>query len=74
NALLAAETGPNRLWIVLSTYSAHSISSEVAQAVAEIARTTSLRRARVRAVTALATASATFAAYLAFVWFTVGLS
>lgn len=73
-ALLAAQTGPNRYWIALSNYSAHAISVEVAEAVAEVARSTSLRRARWRAATALATALLTFAAYLCLILVTVGAS
>ncbi len=73
-ALLAAQTGPNRYWIALSNYSAHAISVEVAEAVADVARTTSLRRARWRAATALTTAMLTFIAYLCLILVTVGAS
>ncbi|MEE2692046.1 MAG: hypothetical protein VX640_10955 [Pseudomonadota bacterium] len=72
NALLASQTGPNRFWIALSNYSAHSISVEVAEAVSDIARTTSLRRARWRIATALVVALVTFAIYSALLFSAIG--
>lgn len=71
-AIAAAETGPHRQWVALSKYSAHSISLEVAEAVAELARATSLQRAKWRTILALLIGGATFCVYLLFLMVTIG--
>ncbi|WP_425408778.1 hypothetical protein [Hyphococcus sp.] len=71
-AMLAMETGPNRLWLALSKYSAHNVSREVAEAVAEIARTTSYDRIKPRALLAGALAVVMMAVYAAFLYLTIG--
>ena len=70
--MIAMESGPNRLWLALSKYTAKSISSDVAAAVADVARTTSFRRAKGRIIMALITAVAMLAAYAAFFILTIG--
>ena len=62
-ALLASQTGANRYWIALSNYSANSLSNEVAEAVAEVARTTSYERIRPRIIYGAATAAAMMTVY-----------
>ncbi len=71
-AMVAMESGPNRLWIALSKYTAHSLSEDVANAVAEVARTTSFRRARNRVLLALGAALVMSAAYIGFFLLTIG--
>lgn len=71
-AMIAMETGPNRAWLALSKYSAHSVSTEVAEAVADIARTTSYDRIKPRVLLAVALALIMMAAYAGFFFLTVG--
>lgn len=70
-AMTAMETGPNRLWLAFSKYSAHSLSTEVANAVAEVARTTSIERAQLRIWLGVASAGAMAIAYSSFVMLTI---
>jgi len=63
----AVETGPARVFIALSNLTPHAISTEIAEAVADLARTTSVERARMRAFYAAAAAGATFALYAGFI-------
>ncbi len=72
DAMIAMESGPNRLWLALSKYTAHSVSEDVADAVADVARTMSFRRARGRALLAALAALAMFGAYVGFFFVTVG--
>lgn len=71
-AMIAMETGPNRVWLALSKYSAHNVSTQVAEAVAEIARTTSYDRIKPRVITAVALAGLMMAVYAGFFFLTVG--
>lgn len=71
-AMVAMETGPNRLWLAFSKYTAHSISNEVGEAVADVARTTSFRRIKQRAFVAVSLALVMFAAYIFFFMVTIG--
>lgn len=65
-AMIATETGPNRFFLSLSKYSAHAISSEVGEAVAEVARSVSVARAKWRALIGAAIAVMMFSAYSVF--------
>ena len=65
-ALTVTERGPHRFWIGLSTYGKHSISTDVAQKVAEVAVDTSFTRARTLMLVSAATITIMFAAYSAF--------
>ena len=71
-AMVAMETGPNRVWLAFSKYSAHSISSDVASAVADVARQTSFERVKWRAVLAACLASLMFGIYVAFILLVLG--
>ena len=71
-AMIAVETGPNRLWLALSNYSAHNLSTEVAEAVAEVARTTSYDRIKPRIILGVTLAAAMVALYLCFFMLTIG--
>ncbi|WDI32691.1 hypothetical protein PUV54_05705 [Hyphococcus flavus] len=71
-AMLAMETGPARYWLAFSKYNAHSISSEVGEAVADVARQTSFSRMKWRAIIAALLAAAMFAVYVTFFLLTVG--
>lgn len=70
--MIAMETGPNKLWIALSKYSAHSLSENVAEAVADVARSTNFENAKKRALLASFLALFMFAAYISFFFVTVG--
>lgn len=71
-AMIAVETGPNRLWLALSNYSAHNLSTEVAEAVAQVARTTSYDRVKPRVILGVTLAIVMMALYLNFFMITVG--
>lgn len=71
-AMTAMETGPNRWWLAFSKYTAHSISSDVGEAVAEVARTTRFERVKWRAFVAIGLALVMFAAYVFFFTITIG--
>lgn len=70
-AMIAMETGHDRFWLAFSKYSAHSISEEVGEAVADVARTISVKRAEGRAAIAIALALLMSGAYFGFFWLTV---
>lgn len=70
-AMTSIEKGPKRHWIALSRYSKQSISSEVADAVADIARTTDFKKAKNRALVTGILAATMLAAYMAFFILTV---
>ena len=53
----------NKFWLGLSKYSVHGVSTEVAEAVAQVARSTSFRRIRSRAILGGATAAVMLAVY-----------
>lgn len=72
DAMIAMESGPNRMWLALSKYSAHNVSEDVAAAVADVARTTSFRQAKQRALLAALAAFAMMGAYIGFFFITVG--
>lgn len=57
------ESPENKFWLGLSKYSAHDISNEVAEAVAEVARSTSFERIRARAFLAGGAATVMMALY-----------
>lgn len=69
-ALATVETGPNRRWLAFSKYTAHSISTEVAEAVAEVARSASYKKAKQRAIFSAFLALTMAAAYSGFVFIT----
>lgn len=69
-ALLETTKGKSRFFIALSTYSRESISAEVAEAVADVARKMSFKRMRARAATASSLALAMMAAYSGFIYLT----
>lgn len=71
-SMLAMETGPNRMWLALSKYSAHSISTEVGEAVREVARTTTFDRVKWRVFVAAMLAILMSGAYAAFILLTIG--
>lgn len=71
-AMLAMETGPNRMWLALSKYTAHSISTEVGEAVREVARTTTFDRVKWRLTLAVTLAILMSGAYAAFILLTIG--
>lgn len=66
------EAGPKWFWLALSKYTAHSISQDVAQAVADIARQTNFERVKWRAIIAAGLAMFMLAVYIAFFLMTVG--
>ena len=70
-ALVATETGPNRRWIALSKYNAHSLSVEVAEAVSQIAHTASFKKAKQRVIFSAILALLMGAAYSTFIFITV---
>lgn len=69
-ALLETTKGPSRIFIALSTYSRESISAEVAEAVADVARKMSFKRMRARAITASSLALAMMLSYSGFIYLT----
>jgi hypothetical protein len=71
-AIIAVETGPNRMWLALSNYSAHNLSTEVAEAVAEVTRATSYDRIKPRIILGATLAAAMMALYISFFLLTVG--
>lgn len=71
-AMVAVEKGDHRLFVALSKYSAHSLSTEVAEAVADVARSTTFQAARARATLAAALAGLMFAVYAGFLVITIG--
>ncbi|WP_411817486.1 hypothetical protein [Hyphococcus sp. DH-69] len=71
-AMIATESGPNRLWIALSKYNAHNISEEVAAAVSDVARTTDFGYVKKRALLAAFLVIVLIAAYSGFFLLTVG--
>lgn len=72
-ALLEVQSGPGRFWVALSTYSAESISRDVAAAVSDLARHTSFDRIWPRVALALVKWAALVALYLTFLAVTIGL-
>ncbi len=71
-AMITMETGPNRLLLALSNYTAHSISNEVGEAVREVARSTSFDIVKWRFLIAVVFTAVMSGAYAAFVLLTVG--
>lgn len=71
-AMAAMETGPNARWIALSRYSVDNLSTQVADAVAEVARTVSFKKIKSRFFFALGTAAVMLLLYWSFFYLTVG--
>lgn len=71
-ALRAAETGPAKNWIAFSRYNAHNISTEIAEAVADVARSVTFDLVKTRAFLAGLSALGMFGAYLGFFALTFG--
>ncbi|MEX6633389.1 hypothetical protein [Hyphococcus lacteus] len=71
-AMIATESGPHRVWIALSKYNTHNISTDVAAAVADVARTTNFIHVKARALLAAILALILIAAYSGFFLLTVG--
>ena len=71
-ALEATTTGPARRYIAFSRYSSHNISTEIAEAVADVARSVTVDLVRVRITIAALCALAMFGAYGAFFALTIG--
>ncbi len=71
-AMIAMETGPNRMWVAFSKYTAQSISEEVGAAVADVARSISVERVKWRARIGGLLALLMLLAYVGFFWSTVG--
>lgn len=67
DALVAAQTGSNKLWIALSNYNAQAVSTNAADAIARVAAEAGWPRVRSRVLIALALAGAMSATYTAFV-------
>lgn len=65
-----SEPGASRA-IALSSYTKEAVSAEIAQAVSDIARTSSIRIVRMRAALGAAAIAAVTAAYSAFIYFAV---
>lgn len=70
--MLTMETGPNRLLVAFSKYSAQSISTEVGEAVREVARATSFDMVKWRLVIAALLALIMMGVYAGFVIVTIG--
>lgn len=70
--MIAMESGPGRHWVALSKYSKHNLSTQVAEAVADIARSTSFERAKGRLLLTASFAVIMFAAYVSFFILTIG--
>ena len=70
--MVAMESGPNRHWVALSKYSKHNLSTQVAEAVAGVARTTTFARAKGRIMLTTIFATTMLAVYVAFFILTVG--
>ncbi|HXI87675.1 MAG TPA: hypothetical protein VNH64_09465 [Parvularculaceae bacterium] len=71
-AIRATTSGSAGQWIAFSKYNAHNISTEIAVAVADVARSVAFDLIRVRAVIALISALAMFGAYWVFFVVTIG--
>ena len=70
--MIAMESGPGRHWLALSKYSKHNLSTQVAEAVADVARATSFERAKGRMLLTAAFAAVMFTAYVSFFVLTIG--
>lgn len=70
--MVMLESGNQRYLMAFSRHSPHSISTEVGEAVREVARTTSFEAAKWRFVVAVTLAAVMSAVYAMFVFFTIG--
>ncbi|MEM8771306.1 MAG: hypothetical protein AAGD92_06630 [Pseudomonadota bacterium] len=70
--MVTMESGPGRHWVALSRYSKHNLSTQVAEAVADVARSTSFDRAKGRIFLSAIFAAIIFSVYVSFFIFTVG--
>lgn len=71
-AIKATQSGSVGAWLAFSSYSAHNVSTEIAVAVAEVARSVTFALVRTRAILAGVTALAMFGAYWFFFVITIG--
>lgn len=71
-SMVAVETGPSRFWMGFSNYTAHSISTEVGEAVREVARSVTYDLVKWRILISVILAALMSGAYAAFILLTIG--